>query len=160
MNLYNVSNQYRAIENILAENGGDLTPELETLLNITEENRDEAVKSIFYLMSEKEDEVEALKTRIEKLSEIKKRKEITMNSCKKSLETAVMQFGELSVDEFKLKTRISKSVNVYDEDKLPKEYLTEKISYVPDKKAIGEILKKGEFVNGAELITKNNLMVK
>lgn len=159
-NLFQVSQKYLSIENLLIESGGVLTPELEALLNITEAERDEAVRNIFYLMQEKAMEIDGMKERIKSFDELVKRKEITYNSCKKALERAVMTFGAMKVDEFGLGLRKSEAVNVYDETQLKKEFLTEKISYSPDKKKIKEALKKGEALQGAEIITNQNLQIK
>lgn len=56
--------------------------------------------------------------------------------------------------------RKSTSVNIYDEAKLPQDYLVEKITHTPDKKAISDKLKAGEEVAGAVLVFSQNVNIK
>ena len=56
--------------------------------------------------------------------------------------------------------RKSTSVNIVNEEELPKDLLVEKVSISPDKKAIGELLKNGEVVSGAELVENKNIQIK
>lgn len=59
-----------------------------------------------------------------------------------------------------LSFRKSKSVDIVDESELPAQYLAQKITTTPNKKAIGDALKNGVSVPGAALIEKNNLQLK
>lgn len=56
--------------------------------------------------------------------------------------------------------RKSKAVEVADESIVPKEYMVEKVTVAPDKKAIKDALTKGEVVQGCNLIENNNLSIK
>lgn len=66
------------------------------------------------------------------------------------------KFTTLNVD---INWRKSTSVEV-DESKLPASYLQEVITYKIDKRDIGEKLKAGEAIEGATLITKDNIQIK
>ena len=59
-----------------------------------------------------------------------------------------------------LSTRSSTRVDVYDADKLPESFVRVKITKAADKTAIGKVLRKGDSVPGAELVTVTNLVVK
>lgn len=112
MNLYQISNAYRLIEEQLIDNGGIVTEDLEIALEINEDNKKEAFENIFNLVQEKEDELVAIKSRIEKLTELKKAKEKTIDSCKAALAKGVVFFGPQTIDGVKLSTRKSESTNV------------------------------------------------
>ena len=56
--------------------------------------------------------------------------------------------------------RKSESVEIEDEDKIPKKYLVKKITFSPDKKTIKEILKVGKTVKGCKLVQKLNAQIK
>lgn len=111
MKLYQIAEQFKSIEDLLIESGGELTPDIEKALNINEKNKNSAFKNLMYLMMEKEDEVASLDSRIKELANLKKQKELTRDSCKKALLNGVLVFGEQKVDEFTLGTRKSKSTD-------------------------------------------------
>lgn len=56
--------------------------------------------------------------------------------------------------------RKSEVVEITDIDKLPAKYVTVKTTTAPDKTAIKAALKSGETIEGASLISKQNLQVK
>lgn len=122
MKLYQITEQFKSIEDLLIESGGELTPDIEKALEINKKNKDSAFKNLMYLMMEKEDEVASLDSRIKELANLKKQKETTRDSCKKAILNGVLVFGEQKVDEFTLGTRKSKSTDtiglVYDIEKM------------------------------------------
>lgn len=111
MKLYQITEQFKSIEDLLIESGGELTPDIEKALEINKKNKDSAFKNLMYLMMEKEDEVASLDSRIKELVNLKKQKELTRDSCKKAILNGVLVFGEQKVDEFTLGTRKSKSTD-------------------------------------------------
>ena len=56
--------------------------------------------------------------------------------------------------------RKSLEVVPYDETLIPKEFMREKITYEPDKKAIKEAIQDGEIIEGARLEEKLNIQIK
>jgi hypothetical protein len=54
--------------------------------------------------------------------------------------------------------RKSESVEIY--EGLDQEFITEKVSYQPDKIAIKNAIKEGRQINGAALVTNFNLQIK
>ena len=60
----------------------------------------------------------------------------------------------------KLSFRKSTSVNVIDESLLPADYMTEKVTYTPNKTLIKDALKHGIVVAGAERVEKESLQIK
>lgn len=144
--LYQITNQYRNIENQLIESGGELTPELEELLDINEHNREDAVRNILYLKMEKDDDIEALKSRKKMIDELIKKKETSSNSYKRILSRAVETFGELEVDGFRLTNMTSKSTVT---EGLEKD-LALIVEYLKDKK-LTDIIQGSMVKNETEL---------
>ena len=60
----------------------------------------------------------------------------------------------------KVTFRKSTKVNITDESLLPDEYKITKSEVVVDKKALGDALKLGELIDGAELSTNYNIQIK
>lgn len=60
----------------------------------------------------------------------------------------------------RLSYRRSQKVNVTNMDILPKKYINKKIEIKPDLTAIGEAIKSGKTVKGAELVNNLNLQIK
>ena len=56
--------------------------------------------------------------------------------------------------------RKSEQVKIVDEEKLPKDFLKEKVTVSADKTAIKKAIKAGQAVVGAELIEMQNLQIK
>ena len=67
---------------------------------------------------------------------------------------------KMETPRMKLSYRKSDSVDVYDIDSLPKEYIKEKIELSADKTALKKALKDGKEINGATIVTKLNMQVK
>ncbi len=53
----------------------------------------------------------------------------------------------------------SHSVNITDPDKLPQDFVKTETTYKPDKKAIGQAIKNGHDIPGAEMITTKHTRV-
>lgn len=160
MNLYQIALKYRSIEDKLYEMEGELTPELEQELEITEAEREETIKNYFYLINEKDVEIDGLKEKVKQFQDILKRKTITRDSLKKQIVKSIAMFGDIQVDEFHLGIRESKAVNVFDESNLSDEFIRTKIVKDPDKTAIKKAIESGKEVKGAEIIINQNLKIK
>lgn len=60
----------------------------------------------------------------------------------------------------KLTFRRSTSVNIFNEDIIPEDFMNIKTVRTPDKKAIQMAIKDGEIIAGVELIEKQNIQIK
>ena len=158
MNLYNIKSEYLAIAQELAE--GELTPELEQALMITEANLQEKAINYGYVIKNFESEVDIIETEIKRLNELKKARINAVEKLKINISDAMQLFGilEVKAPTFKMNFRKSESVEIY--EGLSQEYITEKISYQPDKIAIKNAIKEGKTVNGAGIIINYNLQIK
>ena len=158
MNLYNIKSEYLAIAQELAE--GELTPELEQALMITEANLQEKAINYGYVIKNFESEVDIIDEEIKRLNALKKARINAVDKLKTNISDAMQLFGilEVKAPTFKMNFRKSESVEIY--EGLDKEFIVEKVSYQPDKIAIKNAIKEGRTVNGASIVTNFNLQIK
>jgi hypothetical protein len=158
MNLYNIKSEYLAIAHELTE--GELTPELEQALIITQENLQEKAINYGYVIKNFESEVDIIEEEIKRLNALKKARINAVEKLKTNISDAMQLFGilEVKAPTFKMNFRTSESVEIF--EGLDNEFITEKVSYQPDKIAIKNAIKEGRTVNGAALVTNFNLQIK
>jgi hypothetical protein len=158
MNLYNIKSEYLAIAHGLTE--GELTPELEQALIITQENLQEKAINYGYVIKNFESEVDIIEEEIKRLNALKKARINAVEKLKTNISDAMQLFGilEVKAPTFKMNFRTSESVEIF--EGLDNEFITEKVSYQPDKIAIKNAIKEGRTVNGAALVTNFNLQIK
>lgn len=121
--------------------------------------RDEKVENIALYYKNLLADAEAYKAEKNAFAEREKRAANKAENLKRYLENELQgrAFKTVKAD---ISYRKSTSVNILDEAKLPKEFIVEKMTTAPDKKAIAEKLKAGEEVAGAELSTNQNIQIK
>jgi hypothetical protein len=158
MNLYNIKSEYLAIAQELTD--GELTPELEQALIITQENLQEKAINYGYVIKNFESEVDIIEEEIKRLNALKKARINAVDKLKNNISDAMQLFGilEVKAPTFKMNFRKSESVEIY--EGLDQEFITEKVSYQPDKIAIKNAIKEGREINGAALVTNFNLQIK
>ena len=123
-NIYQISQDLLAIFQELEENGGELTPELEQELNITQESLYDKIKSYVSVIHHYEDDLDAIKRETTRLSNLKKSKEKIIERLKSVVLKAVEDFGDenkngvKSIDfgTGKVSTRKSEAVQLYDDN--------------------------------------------
>lgn len=158
MNLYNIKQEYLQIAQELTD--GELTPELESQLAITQENLQEKAINYGYVIKNFESEVDIIDEEIKRLNALKKSRVNAVDRLKQNISDAMQLFGilEVKAPTFKMNFRKSESVEIF--EGLDQKYITEKVSYQPDKIAIKKAIQEGETVNGAAIITNFNLQIK
>lgn len=77
-----------------------------------------------------------------------------------NLDTEGVNKYKLELPHSKISYRKSDSVEVFDIEKLPKEYIKTKIEENPDKVAIKNAIKDGKKIDGAKIITNYNIQIK
>jgi hypothetical protein len=138
------------------ETGEVFLPEDLDLLNI---ERDEKIEGIALYVKNLKAEAEAIHTEIDRMkdrAESKKKKAERLSQylssvlCGQKFETA----------KTSLSFRKSSVVQINNELLVPEEFMKVKTEKKPDKTAIANRIKCGEFVPGCELVEKNNLQIK
>lgn len=160
MTLYNITAEQLRILDILEENDGELTPELEEALALTSEAFDEKAAGYIEAVRKYRDLAANSAERIKEFQRIKKTAENIEKRLKERLLFAMQAFGDTSRDvgAHKLSIRNSVSVFIEDEERLLPCYL--KTTTAPDKTAIADALKSGIEVAGARFETNQSLNIR
>lgn len=158
MNLYNIKSEYINIAMQLTD--GELTPELEQALQITEQNLHDKAINYGYVIKTIESEVDIIDAEIKRLQELKRSRSNAVEKLKSNITEAMELFGvtEVKAPTFKLSFRKSESIEC--DEFVDSNYCTVKTSIAPDKVAIKQAIKDGKDVVGARLVVKNNLQIK
>ena len=159
--LYTIEQEYLAIADALET--GELTPELEYALAISE--RELQDKAVGYGFNIKEDEadIEIIDAEIKRLQALKKSKQTKAERMKSAISQAMQHFGihEVKTPTLKLSFRKSSRVVGMSFDELPEAFIT----IVPEQRkpnltAIGNALKEGQAVGDYRIEEHLNLQIK
>ena len=123
MNIFEISQDLQDIYNELEENGGELTPELEEKLTISEADFKSKVKSYTDVIKCVESDIKLIDEEVDRLKTLKESKKKTIARLEKVIIWAIDKFGETnkSGNKFvdfgtgKVNVRISDKVEVNDE---------------------------------------------
>lgn len=160
LNLYKISQDQRLICEAIDEAGGEITPELEAMLRITEERMVEKAEDFVEAIKEAEAIAQLADLRIKEAQAVKVRMKNRSQRLKETLKGAMEQFGidRLALGVNSLGFRRSRAVEITDETKVPNRYV--KVATTIDKAALLADLKAGEVVEGARLIENRNLTIR
>lgn len=124
-NIYNIQQELFDIFNQIEENDGELTPELEESLKITQDEFKDKIKAYTCVIKQLELDLIGIKEEKARLDELKKSKEKTIERLKNIIKDAVLYFGDTTkagakfVDYGTGKVSLRKSDNIeLDDDKL------------------------------------------
>lgn len=160
--LYHIQSEYQLILSELEDLDGEVTPELEQRLMIAEHELQAKGACYGLVIHEYDAHTKVIDMQIERLEKLKKSYASKVEVLKSNIKNAMLHFGvdKIDSDMVKLSFRKSESVEIENQDLIPKEFIKEKISYTPDKTAIKEAIKSGQDVQGCTLIVNQNLQVK
>ena len=157
-NLWRTTKQYKELEILMEESYSDDPEQLEVALNnllegyepVIESNAEELAEYIKNLQSI----AKAQKERAKELSELAKVNEKKADRIMKDLEYALNTLGIGAVQAGVHTFRFKKGSTVVEADvnKIPQDYIRVKTTMEPDKKSLGEALKKGVAIEGARLV--------
>lgn len=94
INLYNLSKEFISIFDELEENGGELTPELEEKLKITQDNLKTGVKSLANVIKSLEYECDCVKGEQKRLKDLYDRKQKVIERLTNILLWAINEYGD------------------------------------------------------------------
>lgn len=162
VSLYQIEQKYLTLVESLIENGGELTPELETELAITKQDLQNKGVCYGFIVKELEGNIDLIDLEIKRLNALKKPLVNSIDRLKNNLSQAMQMFDvtELKTPLLKINFRKSESVEVTDIDLLDADFVKTTITKAADKVAIKEAIKQGENVQGAILVTNQNLQIK
>ena len=162
LSLYTIEQNYLTLVENLIDNGGELTPELETELAITKQDLQNKGVCYGFIVKELEGNIDLIDLEIKRLNALKKPLVNSIDRLKNNLSNAMQMFEvtELKTPLLKINFRKSESVEVTDIDLLDADFVKTTITKAADKIAIKEAIKQGENVQGAVLVTNQNLQIK
>ena len=94
MNIWQIQQDLLDIFNELEENGGELTPELEDKLNITQSEFKNKIENYLYVIKQTESDINACDAEAKRLTALKKSKQNTVDRIKSVMAKAIEQFGD------------------------------------------------------------------
>lgn len=160
MNLYELTAEAKMIASLLETE--ELTPELEGMLVINQNELTQ--KSIDYVkvIRNKEADSNAIEAEIKRLKAMKDANDRVIDRMKLAVKDAMMTSGIDKIESslFKLSLRRSEAVEVVNIDQLPESLVTVKKTVSADKLKIKEAIKNGVPVEGAVLVENFSLQIK
>ena len=94
MNIWQIQQDLLDIFNELEENSGELTPELEDKLNITQSEFKNKIENYLYVIKQTESDINACDAEAKRLTALKKSKQNTVDRIKSIIAKAIEQFGD------------------------------------------------------------------
>ena len=160
MNLDEITREALELASLLETE--ELTPELEELLVINQEQLQAKAGNYAKVIANIQGDSDAIDAEIKRLKAMKDSKDKAVTRLKDALKNAMMVSGIEKIDSpiFKLSLRRSEAVEVPVVESLPKFYQNVKTVVTADKVAIKEAIKKGENVFGARIIENFSLQIK
>lgn len=162
MNIYDIKNEYQLIITDIINNDGEITPDQETALKINRADLETKGINYAYVIKQLEADCEAIDLEVKRLNALKKVRSNAAERLKANISSAMLLFEveEIKTPLIKLNFRNSESVEITNEAQLAEKFITTKTVITPDKKAIKEAIKAGEFVEGATISYNKNLQLK
>lgn len=160
MNIYQITSEQQRINELLEESGGELTPEIEKALIISEDNF--LVKADSYAFSIRKYNTAAnnIDEEIRRLQSLKKVALNTSERLSKSLTDAMIALNrpKLDLGTCKLSFRKSETVVIAERAELPEKYKKVKIEY--DKTMLKADIKAGIEIHGVTITENKNLQIR
>lgn len=162
MNIYDIKNEYQLIITDIINNDGEITPDQETALQINRADLETKGINYAYVIKQLEADCEAIDLEVKRLNALKKVRSNAAERLKANISSAMLLFEveEIKTPLIKLNFRNSEIVEITNEAQLAEKFITTKTVITPDKKAIKEAIKAGEFVEGATISYNKNLQIK
>lgn len=160
--LYQIEQEYLNIVQSIIDAGGEITEEQETALSISKEQLQNKGVCYGFIVKELEGNIDLIDLEIKRLNALKKPLVNSIDRLKNNLSQAMQMFEvtELKTPLLKINFRKSESIEVTDIDLLDTNFVKTTITKAADKIAIKDAIKSGENVQGAVLVTNQNLQIK
>ena len=157
-NLFNIDAELYEVYNEIENNGGEMTPELEATLEITEAERLTKGEGYVYVIKQLRSQSDMIKSEIKRLQEIEKRYQNSADKLADTLLQSVVAHGQIKTALVTISSRKSKSVSITDESLLGAEFM--RIKTEPNKTAIKEAIESGQEVQGALIVENYSLNIR
>lgn len=160
--IYQIENEYRLLAENLIDNGGELTPEIQTQLQISKADLQNKSVSYSFVIKQLLNDIKQIEDEEKRLSELKKANEKVIERLKTTLKDAMVLFQVEKIQSplVTISLRNSESVEVLHLALLSDEYKKTKTEVSADKVAIKEAIKEGKNVYGATLKKNQSIQIK
>jgi hypothetical protein len=157
--LYEITSKQQLLINEIESLEGEITPEIEQALIITENELQQ--KSIAYLevIKQKESFNSLIDNEIKRLQQLKKVNGNIIDRLENNLLLAVITFGSFTVGLQKFGTRKSSQVIVNDVNSLPEAFKVRKVTETADKMALKKAIESGQQIEGVYIQENLNLKI-
>lgn len=151
------------IEQLLLENDGEITTEIEEQMKISDAQMADKIDGYALVIAKIDRSIEhhnsLLKDHAAHITRLERTKDSLMGALQNALTTLGVEF--LKGNEFLIKTKSNPpKVDVLDEAMVPAEYKNEKVTVSVDKKKISEGLKIGVEIPGTRLVQTQRIDIK
>lgn len=157
-NLFNINEDIFRLHQQIEENGGELTPELEEQLTITEDERESKCEGYVHVIRELKSRSQFIKDEAKRLLDAARTYDKSVERLEDSLLQSIVQLGSVKTNFVSISTRRNKSVEIDDNVEIPLAYQRVKIE--ANKTAIKEALESGVDVPGARIVEKFSLLIR
>lgn len=153
MSLHESIKDSQSLELAIIENGGELTPELETALTAISLDVAESVDRTHFALDRIENAAGYWKAKAAEYKKISDSLETAHDRLKGYIKGVMVESGKTDLTGVEVRYRLSRAKPkvVIDEAKLAPAYFKEKITLVPEKERIKQDLELGVPVDGARL---------
>lgn len=160
MNLYQITTEMKNLTLLLEE--GELTPELEQALVITQDQLQAKAIDYCYVIKNLESDSDAIDNEIKRLKAMKDAKDNAIDRMKEAVRNAMLSSGIDKIESslFKLYLRRSEAVEVVNIDQLPDFCKEVKTTVTAHKLNIKQAIKAGQNIEGAVIKENYNLQIK
>lgn len=160
--IYNIQKEYIELVDSILDNGGEMSPEQEFALAINKEEIEVKAAQYAFVIKDIDNDISAIDAEIDRLKELKRIKTNVIERLKKIASDAMKLYGieKISLPSIKISFRKSSSVNIFDEESIPEEYKVKKEVVTISKTKIGEAIKAGVEVPGANIVHDQHIQFK
>jgi hypothetical protein len=157
-NLFNINEDMFRLHLQIEENGGELTPELEEQLTITEHDRESKCEGYVSVIRQLKSKSQLIKDEAKRLLDAARTYDKSVERLEDNLLSSIVQLGNIKTNFVSISTRRNKSVEIADDIEIPLQYQRVKIE--ANKTAIKEALELGIDVPGATIVEKFSLLIR
>ena len=162
MNIYQIQNEFQLIISEIINNEGEITPELETALQINQSQLQSKAVDYSYVIKSLDSDCDAIDNEIKRLQQLKKVRTNLAERLKNTISDAMnlYEVEKIETPLIKLSFRNSESIEITNESQLDACFIVTKTVTSPDKKAIKDAIKSGVLVEGATISYNKNLQIR
>jgi hypothetical protein len=149
-NLHELVANSLSLAAMIAESGGELSPEVENALSVNEKSLAEKLDTYAFIEDQLKSQAEAMKAKAAEFREMAGRFELARDRLRSRIKDAMGALGTSEIDgnEYRYKLTVMPNKLAINESELPKIYKKITVSYEPDKEFITNMLKTGEVIPG------------